>query len=64
MLFSARRKADRRNVVKDQEWNARSDSQKLDWLRERLQKVEAEQVKFAEGVELEMRRLKRAARAH
>jgi hypothetical protein len=62
--LSVRRKTNRRNVVKDQEWNARSDSQKLDWLRERLCKVEAEQVKFAEGVELEMRRLKRAARAN
>ncbi|HLY05151.1 MAG TPA: hypothetical protein VKR31_05335 [Rhizomicrobium sp.] len=62
--LSDRRKTNRRNVVEDQEWNARSDSQKLDWLRERLCKVEAEQVKFAEDVELEMRRLKRAARAH
>jgi hypothetical protein len=62
--LSARRKTNRRNVVNDQEWSARSDSQKLDWLRERLCKVEAGQVKFAEDVELEMRRLKRAARAH
>jgi len=53
-----------RNVVEDQEWNARSDSQKFDWLRERLQRVEAEQLKLAEAVELDMRRMKRASRAH
>jgi len=50
--------------VEDQEWNERSDSQKFDWLRERLQKIEAEQAKFAEAMELDMRRLKRASRAH
>ena len=53
-----------RNVVENQEWDAKSDRQKIDWLRERLQKIEAEQVKLAEAVELDVRRLKRAARAH